>query len=102
VAGNDGKVDRAARGDLAHAAGPAALDQAREELGPGGIAQGLEEGGIEQVVDGPAAGGGLGGGPGSTFAYLRHRARIGPRHDEWVGVAFMTMPAAMDLLAASV
>jgi len=55
---DDRKVHRAALGDLADAARAGALGKAREHLQPGRISQRLEEGGVEQPIDGlhPACG----------------------------------------------
>ena len=51
VTRNDRQVDRAAGRDLAHAAGPTALGDAADDAGPRRIAKGLEERGVEQIVE---------------------------------------------------
>jgi hypothetical protein len=75
VAGDDGEVDTAAGGDFSDATGAGAFGQAGQEEEAGGIAEGLEEDGIEEVIKGAAAGGGAFGSE-WMFVYLRHDANI--------------------------
>jgi hypothetical protein len=90
VAGDDGEIDGAALGDLTDGAGASALGDAGQEEDAGGIGEGLEELGVEEIIDGGAAGGGesrgggdrgaraadRGGRGGGSLAYLRHHASI--------------------------
>ena len=48
--GDNREIDRAALGDLGHRAGPAALDQAREQLDPSRLREQPEELWIEEPV----------------------------------------------------
>ncbi len=77
MAGDDGEINGAALGDLAHGAATGALGDAGKQSGAGGIAEGLEEGGIEEVIERAGARGGESRRGGRTaLAYLRHGANI--------------------------
>jgi hypothetical protein len=59
MARDDREINRAACGDLTHTARPTALRDTADEPSTRGVAKGLEERWIEQVVEHTAAGGRL-------------------------------------------